>query len=158
MIHALLTLLLSPAWSAAPKLSPTEEVNAVVDAWHLAAEKSDEERYFSFFTDDAVFLGTDATERWPVAEFRKYTHDRFQKGTAWTIRAKVRRVSFSPDGKVAWFDEEVENKRWGVSRGSGVLVRLGRQWKIAQYNYCVPIPNDLLVKVVELIRAPKAPK
>lgn len=155
MIPALLAVLLSPAFAAAPKLSPAEEVNAVVDAWHLAAEKADEERYFSFFTDDAVFLGTDASERWPVAEFRKYTHDRFQQGTAWTIRAKARRVSFSPDGKVAWFDEDVENKRWGPSRGSGVLLRVGKAWKIAQYNYSVPIPNDLLPKVVEMIRAPK---
>jgi hypothetical protein len=47
------------------------------------------------------------------------------------------------------------NEKWGVCRGSGVLVRSssGGEWKIAQYNLSVPIPNDLLPGVAEQIKA-----
>ncbi|HVE11764.1 MAG TPA: nuclear transport factor 2 family protein [Elusimicrobiota bacterium] len=148
-------LLSSFAWARPPIPTPTQAVNMVVDTWHEAASKADEATYFKLFAPDAVFLGTDGTERWPVAEFRKYAHQRFATGKGWTITPKARRVSFSPDGKVAWFDEDVVNAKWGPSRGSGVLVQIDGLWKIAQYNYSVPIPNDLLPKVVDMIRAAK---
>ena len=37
-------------------------VGAVLDSWHGAAAEANEEKYFSYFTPDAVFLGTDGTE------------------------------------------------------------------------------------------------
>src|SRR5690349_16554349 len=39
-------------------------IGAVLDDWHAAAAAADEERYFGLMTEDSVFLGTDATERW----------------------------------------------------------------------------------------------
>lgn len=129
------------------------EIGAVLDDWHDAAAKADEARYFGHFHHDAVFLGTDGSERWTLAEFRAYAAPHFAKGTAWTLAPRDRRVTLSPDGKAAWFDEAVDSARYGPGRGSGVLVNDGRDWKIAQYNYSVPVPNDLLLKVVELIKA-----
>jgi hypothetical protein len=41
----------------------------------------------------------------------------------------------------------------GLCRGSGVLVSLGGQWKIAQYNLPVPIPNALVSAIVKQIGA-----
>jgi len=41
----------------------------------------------------------------------------------------------------------------GVCRGSGVLVKLGGKWKIAQYNLSVPIPNALVGAIVKQIGA-----
>lgn len=124
--------------------TPESQVSAVLDDWHSAAAAADEARYFGHFARDAVFLGTDATERWTVEEFRRYAHPHFAKGKAWSFRSVSRHVSFSADGSVAWFDETLDTPNLGPSRGSGVLVREGGQWRIAQYNLTVPIPNDLM--------------
>lgn len=118
-------------------------VGGVLDAWHAAAAAADEEKYFSYFTPDAVFLGTDATERWTRDEFRKWAHPYFAKGKAWRFKSVSRWITFSTDRSVAWFDEALDTPNMGPCRGSGVLVRAGETWKIAQYNLSIPIPNDL---------------
>ena len=118
-------------------------VASVIDSWHAAAAAADEEKYFSYFTPDAVFLGTDATERWTRDEFRKWAHPYFAKGKAWSFRATARWISFATDGSVAWFDERLDTPNLGPCRGSGVLVSTPAGWKIAQYNLSIPIPNDL---------------
>ena len=51
-----------------------------LDALHVAASKADGERYFALFAPDAVFLGTDATERWTLEEFKNYAGERFKTG------------------------------------------------------------------------------
>jgi hypothetical protein len=124
--------------------SPEAQVSAVLDDWHAAAAAADEARYFGQFAKEGVFLGTDATERWKVEEFRRYAHPHFAKGKAWSFTPVSRHVSISADGLVAWFDEALDTPNLGPCRGSGVLVREDEQWKIAQYNLSVPIPNDLM--------------
>jgi hypothetical protein len=126
-------------------------VGAVVDDWHAAAAAADEARYFGHMTEGSVFLGTDATERWTKAEFQAYAHPHFAKGKAWSFKSVRRAVSFSADGRTAWFDEDLATPNLGPSRGSGVLVYDGKAWKIAQYNLSVPIPNDIFKDVKKLI-------
>jgi uncharacterized protein (TIGR02246 family) len=132
---------------------PADEtaVAAVLDDWHAAAAAADEARYFGHFAPDAVFLGTDATERWNVEEFRRYAHPYFAKGKAWSFKAVERHVSFSPDRSVAWFDERLDTPNLGPARGSGVLLRSGGAWKIAHYDLSVPIPNALMKKIKQRI-------
>ena len=134
------------------------QVNSVLDTWHQAAAKADEDGYFKHFTADAVFLGTDATERWTRDEFRKWAKPYFAKGKAWNFKAVKRNISFSADGKVAWFDEALDTPNLGPARGSGVLVWDGAVWRIAQYNLAVPIPNDAFADVKKLIDAASKPK
>ena len=122
-----------------------------MDDLHLAASEADEERYFGHFAPHGVFLGTDATERWSVEEFRAYARPHFSAGKGWTYRATERHLRVSPDGKTAWFDERLHNEKYGEVRGSGVLVWDGR-WRVAQYNLSFPIPNELAGKVIELIK------
>ncbi|HEY6136276.1 MAG TPA: nuclear transport factor 2 family protein [Thermoanaerobaculia bacterium] len=46
----------------------------------------------------------------------------------------------------------------GECRGSGVLRKIGGEWKISHYNLTIPIPNALAKRVVEMIRSqPPAP-
>ncbi len=132
---------------------PAEEgaVAAVLDDWHAAAAAADEARYFGHFAPEAVFLGTDATERWSVEEFRRYAHPYFAKGKAWSFKAVERHVSFSPDVSVAWFDEQLDTPNLGPARGSGVLLRTPAGWKISQYNLSIPIPNSLMKEIKERI-------
>ena len=129
----------------------TGAVSAVLDGFHAAAAAADEEKYFGLLSPDAVFLGTDATERWTKDEFRKYAHPLFSKGKGWTYKATSRWVSFSPDRRFAWFDELLESAHYGTCRGSGVLVAVGGTWKIEQYNLSIPIPNALADDVVKQI-------
>jgi hypothetical protein len=126
-------------------------IGSVLDAWHAAAAAADEAKYFSYFTPDAVFLGTDATERWTRDEFRRWAHPYFASGKGWKYRATGRWISFAPDRRVAWFDELLESASYGTCRGSGVLVATDSGWKIAQYDLSIPIPNDIAGEVVRRI-------
>lgn len=132
--------------------SDVVRVGAVLDQLHKAASRAEESVYFGLFDASAVFIGTDAGERWPVGEFRVYAHGRFAQGQGWTYTPTSRHVDIAADGETAWFDEMLDSAKYGVCRGTGVLIRRGGQWKIAQYHLTVPVPNDLLPEVVQRIR------
>ncbi len=134
------------------RMASARAIETTLDSLHDAASKADGARYFSLFTDDAVFIGTDATERWPIAEFRMYAQERFNTGTGWTYRVLERNVDIDSGAGVAWFDERLENEKYGECRGTGVLVDEDGQWRIAQYNLTVPVPNDMLADVARQIR------
>jgi SnoaL-like domain len=131
--------------------SPQVQIAAVLDTMHKAASEAKEDAYFAVFTKDAVFLGTDATERWTRDEFRKWAHPHFEKGKGWSFKATKRNVFFSKDGATAWFDEELDTPNLGPARGTGVLALEGKEWKVAQYNLSVPIPNEIFDKVKKQI-------
>ena len=142
---------LALAPTAAWAQTPAQQVAAVLDDWHQAASVADEARYFGHFAPSGVFLGTDATERWTVTEFRAWAKPRFDRKAAWSFKPRDRHIDFSADHKTAWFDEMLDTPNLGVCRGSGVLVLLGGKWKIAQYNLSVPIPNALVDGIVKQI-------
>ena len=128
-----------------------QQVALVLDDWHQAASVADESRYFGHFAANGVFLGTDATERWTVSAFRAWAKPHFQRKSAWSFKARDRHIEFSADGKTAWFDEMLDTPNLGICRGSGVLTREGKTWKIAQYNLSIPIPNALAPTIVKEI-------
>ena len=130
----------------------TEEINTLLDAWHQAASDADFEEYFGYFENDSsIFMGTDATERWTIAEFKPWSKPYFDRGKAWSFKAVERVVYFSDDGKTSWFDEVLDTPNLGPSRGSGVLSKTPSGWKIVHYNLTVPIPNEIVGSVVEQI-------
>lgn len=129
------------------------EVDAMIDDWHAAAAAADEKRYFGHLSEDSIFLGTDATERWTKKEFYDYAHPHFAKGKAWTFKPVRRDVIFSTDGDLAWFDEDLETVGLGPCRGSGVVRRDGGAWKIVHYNLTLTIPNDSLPAVRKALEA-----
>jgi hypothetical protein len=153
MIPIALVLLGNPQDPAAPVIA---DPAAALDAWHLAAAQCDEGRYFGLLAENAIFLGTDAEERWTKAEFRAWAAPYFKRGKAWSFKAVRRRVVRSPEGGVVWFEESLDTPNLGLARGSGVLVKEGKGWRIALYDLSVPIPNALFkdVKVI-LDRAAK---
>lgn len=130
-------------------------VNAVLDDWHAAAAEADFDRYFNHFaSDSAIFMGTDATERWTVTEFKDYAKPHFDKGDAWNFTPEKRYVYVSENGQTGWFDESLDTPNLGPARGSGVLTLQNDEWKIAHYNLSIPIPNaiaDTVVKQVDRI-------
>jgi ketosteroid isomerase-like protein len=122
-------------------------ITAALDDWHLAAAQADEVRYFSHLAEGAVFLGTDATERWTKPAFLTWAHPHFQRSKACNFRSTRRAISVSSDGRTAWFDEDLATSTMGPCRGSGVLTLEGDRWLIRQYNLSVPIPNALMQSV-----------
>lgn len=133
--------------------SDLDAIDFTLDQIHAQASAADFDAYFDLYTDDAVFIGTDATERWPIEEFKSYAKPIFDQGRGWTYTVLERHVVIGSDEQVAWFDERLDNNNLGETRGSGVLVRTEAGWKVAQYNLTIPIPNDLSRQVVGLIRA-----
>jgi hypothetical protein len=124
---------------------------AVLDDFHDAAAKADYARYFSHWTEESVFLGTDATERWVGNQFGAFAKPIFDKGKGWTYRPHDRHISGA--GETVFFDELLDNEKLGLCRGSGVLRRVGAEWKVMQYNLSISVPNEKALQVAELIRA-----
>ena len=125
-------------------------VGQVLDDFHKAASDADEARYFGHMAEDAVFIGTDATERWDRKTFRQYAHPHFAAGKGWTYTPRDRHIDIH--GDVAWFDELLDNTKYGECRGTGVLRKIGGTWKIVQYSLSIPIPNAVAGEVVKTIR------
>jgi hypothetical protein len=114
-------------------------VDSVLTALHQSASTGDWDRYFALYATDAVFFGTDATERWNLDEFRRYATG----SRGWTYDMTERHVFVDADGNAAWFDERLHHANYGESRGTGVLVRGDSGWRVVQYNLTFPIPNEL---------------
>ena len=102
--------------------------------------------------DDAIFIGTDATENWNKKAFQAYSKPYFDKGKAWSFSPLERHIYFSKDGKTAWFDELL-NTQMKICRGSGVVEKVKGVWKIKHYVLSMTIPNDNSDAVIK-IKAP----
>ena len=124
-------------------------VGEVLDSYHRAAAVGNWTVYFDLMSDDGVFLGTDAGERWPKEVFRAYAGNR----SGWLYTPQERNINFTPDGNTAWFDELLESASYGTSRGTGVLIRTEAGWKISQYHLTFPVPNDLAGDITNQIKA-----
>lgn len=123
-------------------------ISETLDAWHNAAGAANFDAYFGLMTDDAVFIGTDATENWQLEEFKAYSKPHFDKGKAWSFTTVQRNIYVSPNSDMAWFDELLDTQM-KICRGSGVLEKVNGSWKIAHYVLSIAVPND---NVGELIR------
>jgi len=131
------------------KQTPDEhrKINETIDQWHAAAAAADFSTYFSFFNENAVFIGTDPTENWNKADFMVWSKPYFDRGRAWSFTALERNIYFDETGKTAWFDELL-NTQMKICRGSGVVVNIAGEWKIQHYVLSMTIPNDLTDIVV----------
>jgi hypothetical protein len=152
---------LALALAAAPALAANPDEAAagqVLDAFHAAAAHSDYDGYFDLFAPEGVFIGTDAAERWSVPAFKAYAKAPFAAGKGWTYTPRERHVTLAPVACkcVAYFDEILDSQGYGVSRGTGVLLKGPHGWKIAQYALTFPIPNDLAKDMTDRIKAYEA--
>ena len=123
------------------------QVNQVLNQWHKDVAQFNYEAYFDKMTDDAIFVGTDASEVWSKQEFQNFSKPFFDKKQTWDFKPISRNVYLAKDKKIAWFDELLDT--WmGVCRGSGVVIFDGTQWKIQHYILSVAIPNENMNEVV----------
>ena len=54
---------------------------------------------------------------------------------------------------MAWFDELLDSKSYGTSRGTGTLVLTADGWRVSQYALTFPSPNDLAKDMTGKIKA-----
>lgn len=151
-------LIAALALSQSATATPTAEaqVAEVLDRLNQASSTADEATYFSLFTPDARYVGTDATEHWTMAQFRAFAEPWFKRDSAWSFPATSRTINIAPiDCRcIAWFEEKLNSAAYGETRGSGVMRLTDDGWKIEQYVLSLPVPNDKADAVVALIRRP----
>ena len=124
-------------------------VGNMLDSFNRAAANANFQAYFNFYTDNGIFAGTDATERWNKKEFMVWAKPIFDKGKAWNFTSLKRNIFFDKTGGFAWFDELL-NTQMKICRGSGVLVKKDNDWKVEQYILSTTIPNELLDSIINL--------
>jgi hypothetical protein len=151
LVLVLPLLLVAPAGASVAE----DEIGRLLDRFHRAASAARFDEYFGMFAPDGVFIGTDAGERWTVDQFKAYARPHFDQGRGWTYVMVERHINLSADGRHASFDELLDNAGLGRCRGTGVVRRVGADWKIEQYHLAIPIPNELAGAVVQRIRAGK---
>jgi len=128
------------------------EINEFIDQWHQDAANVDREAYFDKIMDGGIFIGTDATEVWTKQEFYDWAEPQFTNGgKAWDFKAIDRNIYFGSKSKYVWFDELLSFSG-GELRGSGVLVRTKKVWKIAHYVLSLPVPNDKFSAVLKAMK------
>lgn len=67
--------------------------NNLLDGFHQAASEANYDAYFGALTPQAIFLGTDATERWTKDMFSDYVKPYFDKGIGWTYTPTKRLIT-----------------------------------------------------------------
>lgn len=128
-----------------------DTVHQFIDAWHKAAAVADEDAFFGSMAADGIYLGTDATERWPRDTFRVWAQFAFERESAWDFTPYQRELYFSDNNKYVWWEEMLET--WmGPCRGSGVARFQDGRWQIQHYNLAVTIPNDKIEGFIELTK------
>ncbi|MGX7667302.1 nuclear transport factor 2 family protein [Flavobacterium pedocola] len=152
-LFLVLTVLTLSAYTGKAQTSPEKKaIITLLDDWHKAAAEANFKNYFGAMSDESIFIGTDATENWDKKAFQDFAKPYFDRGRAWNFKALERHVYFSKDGKTAWFDELLDTQM-KICRGSGVLVKENKVWKIKHYVLSMTVPNDNVDEVIK-IKAP----
>ena len=126
-----------------------DQLEQMLDAWHKAAAEANFEDYFGAMAEESIFVGTDATENWNKNEFMAYSKPYFDRGRAWSFTAIQRNLYLAGSGGMAWFDELLSTQM-GICRGSGVLEKIGGEWKIRHYVLSLDVPNENVSDLVAL--------
>jgi SnoaL-like domain len=140
----------NPKYTILANNTPSKEtIGAMLDSFNKAAANAEYERYFNFYTEDATFNGTDATENWDKAAFMIWAKPFFDKKRTWNFTVITRNIYTGKYADIAWF-EELLNTQMKICRGSGVVVKVGNDWKVQQYVLSTTIPNDVLDSVIKI--------
>ncbi len=134
----------------AEPVDQTAVIGQLLDDWHRAAANADADAFFGAMTPEAIYLGTDASERWRRDDMREWAQPYFAEKSAWAFTAVERNVYLSADQTMAWFEELLDT--WmGECRGSGVMVQTSDGWKIEHYHLSVTVPNEKIQGFINLV-------
>mmetsp|Transcript_21757 Transcript_21757/g.36635 ORF Transcript_21757/g.36635 Transcript_21757/m.36635 type:complete len:191 (-) Transcript_21757:158-730(-) len=125
---------------------------------HPNSENPSFKRYFSCFSPDARFLGTQATDNWDMEEYKRYLLPLYTSQRQRVIPVKPqeesRKITICAGGWFATFDEvllglDEKQRLKSELRGSGSMIYNNDtdSWMILQYHLSIPIPNDAALAV-----------
>jgi hypothetical protein len=126
-----------------------KQIASMLDSFNNAAAKADFNNYFRHFTDNAIFIGTDATEHWDKSHFMVWAKPYFDRGRAWNFKSMERNIYMDENKSIAWFDELL-NTQMKICRGSGVVIKKDNEWKIQQYVLSMTMPNSQIGEILKL--------
>ena len=147
----ILIIALSFACQEPQSVDEAAAIDKLLNNWHLAATKADTS-FFDYLDSNAIYIGTDASERWTRSEFEVFALPYFRKGKAWEFKTIERKVYLTDIDDIAWFDETLDT--WmGVCRSSGVVRKMKNgEWKIKHYHLSCTVPNDKIKQFIDLIK------
>ena len=145
MKNSFLFVVLLSAYLSTAEDYKNDEINALLDGLHQDAHEGNFQSYFARYTSDAIFLGTDKTERWTIDEFKAYAKPAFADGNGWSYSVVER--NWEGDGDIRWFDEILFNEKLGHCRGTGVVQLIEGEWKILHYALTMLVPNEIAAEV-----------
>ncbi len=126
-----------------------QQIGQMLDSFNVAAARADFETYFSYYTEDAIFMGTDATEHWDKKAFMVWAKPAFDKKKTWDFSALERHIYMGEQPGIAWFDELLDTQM-KICRGSGVVVKKDGSWKVQQYVLSMTVPNRQIDPVLKI--------
>ena len=145
MKNSFLFVVLLSAYLSTAEDYKNDEINALLDGLHQDAHEGNFQSYFDRYTSDAIFLGTDKTERWSIEEFKAYAKPAFADGNGWSYSVVER--NWEGVGDTRWFDEILFNEKLGHCRGTGVVQLIEGEWKILHYALTMLVPNEIAAEV-----------
>lgn len=131
--------------------SSNKEFDEIIDAWHHAAATGDSVGFFSRMTEDALYLGTDETERWTRTTMGKDLGKFFNGKKAWHFIAYNRIYTALDDKNTILFDESL--KTWmGPCKSTGMMRKVKGKWLISYYNLNVAVSNAVVQNYLKLLK------
>lgn len=127
---------------------------STLEALQQAGAEADPAAFLALLSTDAVFLGVDGTNRLQGQSLRSFVSEQFSRGEAWEYRSHGREIMLSADGEVAWFNETLAHDQLGHGWGSGVLIKTGAGWRVAQYNFSIVAPDNITASVAPINQQP----
>ncbi len=67
-------------------------IDSLLNQWHHAAAVADEDAFFGRMTEEAIYIGTDAAERWLRDELKEWSKEFFNRETAWAFKPLSRNI------------------------------------------------------------------
>lgn len=116
-------------------------IDSLVNEWHHAAAVADEKTFFGRMTEDCIYIGTDASERWLRDELATWSRKYFDQDSAWVFKPLSRNITVAPGEHIAWFDELLDT-RMGLCRSTGIMELIDNEWKLIHYQLAIAIPNE----------------
>lgn len=143
-----LALLFSASFLSAQNQN-VEELNKIMDNWHLAAATADADAFYGRIAKEGIYIGTDASERWLRDELRAWAKSAFERESAWSFKAVERNWQFlSEDCAIG---DELLDTWMGPCRSTMVLKKVEGEWLIYHYQLSVTVPNEKIQDFIELM-------
>jgi len=129
-----------------------QQASALLAERQRALAAADAKAFFANFSDNAIIMGTAATERFELDEYRVWSAPMFARGPRHVATLVEENITVADDGKFAWFDQRTHRPGFGELRLSGVLCKLEDHWRIVQLNRGFLVPNEIVATLAEHIQ------